>query len=263
MTLFCSALLLSKCPLTDAIVHLQGVRKAVLCKGVCPAMRGRGHTSCNARQGVRAMAVSVATMLRHSAAVSCSDALCASCSVIGSADNISPASGEKEGWFMHIADMQDLIGQRLYVLRVGQINGSQYGNYSYRIYPVELKIQEIRLGEAMRDSDAEYYGPGFVTWLCRHDKGYVQAFSPIGDEILAKSIIAGRNTRAFLNKDDLYQEAEILKDCVLKNYKHVKRVEIRLPEHETALVERIQDATERAKMQVYEECKSVRDGFQM
>ena len=148
---------------------------------------------------------------------------------------------------MRLEDMQELIGQKVYMLRVGQLFPSSSPPYAYRIYPQELTVQEVRMGEARRESDKEYYGPGFVTWLCRHEKGYVQAFSPVGDEILGNSFVAGRNTRAFLNQDELYQEAQILKECIAKNYKHVAIVEIALPERGNMLDSKIQDACVRAE----------------
>lgn len=129
---------------------------------------------------------------------------------------------------MSLDEMRGLLGQKVYALRVGQVNGSSYGNYSYRIYPVEMEIAEIRLGEARREADAAYYGPGFVTWLCQNTKGVLYAFSPVRDEILGNTQVAGRNTRAFLNAEDLYAEAEILRELVLSKYKGVSRVEIAL-----------------------------------
>lgn len=148
---------------------------------------------------------------------------------------------------MKFENMKDLIGQTVYVLRVVQLPSYNFKSYSYQIYPAELKIQEIRFGDARRQDDAKFYGPGFVTLLCQHEKGYVQAFSPVGDEILSKSCTAGRNTRAFFNKDDLYHEAEILKECVLKHYSHVNKVEIVLPKRSAGLDERVQEACVRAK----------------
>ena len=147
---------------------------------------------------------------------------------------------------MKLDDMQNLIGQKVYTLRVGQVNTIGGASFVYRIYPVELTVQEIRLGKAGRETDEEYYGPGFTTLLCQHAKGYVQAFSPVGNEIISKSTIAGRNTRAFLSKGELYQEAQILKECVLKNYNHVGQVAIDLPEKDAGLEERLQDAFVRA-----------------
>ena len=140
-----------------------------------------------------------------------------------------------------------MIGRTVYLLRVGQVQSYQPEGYVYRIYPVEFKIQEIRLGEVNRQVDDDFYGPGSVTWLCQHESGFVQAFSPIGNEILSKSCVAGRNTRAFLDKDDLYQEAELLKECVLNTYKHVSRVVIDLPEREGSLENKIQDACVRSE----------------
>lgn len=143
-------------------------------------------------------------------------------------------------------DIQNIVGQKVQVLRVGEVSSPLPQGYTYRIYPVELTIQEVRLGEARREAEKDFYGPGFVTLLCQHEKGYVQAFSPIGDEILSNSLVAGRNTRAFFDKSELYQEAQILKECILKNYKHVYSVEICLPEQATGLEERIQDACVRS-----------------
>lgn len=149
---------------------------------------------------------------------------------------------------MGFSDLQDLIGRTVYSLRVGQVQSYRSEGYVYRIYPAELIIQEIRFGEANRQIDEEYYGPGFITLLCKHEKGYIQAFSPIGDEILSNSCVAGRNTRAFLDRDDLYHEAKLLKECVLKNYKHVSSVEIGLPKRDIGLDEKIIEACVRSEI---------------
>ena len=144
-------------------------------------------------------------------------------------------------------DIQSLIGQKIYALRVGQISSSMHWNYAYRIYPVEMAIAEVRLGEARRESDAEFYGTGLVTWLCQNSKGGLYAFSPVGDEILGNTQVAGRNTRAFFGQDELYQEAEILRECIRKNYKNVSQVEIGLPPQEASLDERISEACGRSR----------------
>lgn len=148
---------------------------------------------------------------------------------------------------MNLENMKNLLGQKIYALVVGQVSSSMHWNYAYRIYPVEMTISEIRFGEARRESDADFYGPGFVTWLCQNSKGSLYAFSPVRDEILSKYCFAGRNTRAFFNKDDLYLEAEVLKELILKKYKDVSRVEIALPERREMLDSKIQDACARAE----------------
>lgn len=155
---------------------------------------------------------------------------------------------------MKFENMKDLIGKTLYVLHVAEVSSNTSPSYVYGIIPDEMTIQEIRLGEARREVDKDYYGPGFVTWLCQTTRSFapgtrkpVRAFSPVGDEIIANSSIAGRNTRAFFDKNELYKEAQILKECVLKNYKHVEGVEICLPKPKEELDERIQDACVRSK----------------
>ena len=149
---------------------------------------------------------------------------------------------------MKLEDMQELIGQKVYALRVGQMHPWLSAPYAYRIYPVEMTIVEIRLGEARREADRDFYGPGFVTWLCQNSSGIgLYAFSPVGDEILGNTQAAGRNTRAFFNKDDLYQEAEILKELVLNKYKDVSRVDIGLPAQSKGIGEIVHDATVRAE----------------
>lgn len=125
-----------------------------------------------------------------------------------------------------LEDMVGLIGKPIYRLGVSQMRDSKKGGYDYLISPFELKVVEIRIGDALRESDGAFYGPGFVTWYCVSEKGYWQAFSPIGDEILSNNVVAGRQVRGFLNKEDLLEEAEILKECVLQNYKRVDKVEV-------------------------------------
>ena len=122
----------------------------------------------------------------------------------------------------------ETLDKPLYVLRVGSINTGSNEHYAYSIYPVEYTVKEVRIGRAL-DNEAynQYYGPGNITWLCQNKFGnYVQAFSPVGDEIISNQTIAGRQVRGFTDQEQLKQESEILKDLVFQTYKNVSRVEI-------------------------------------
>lgn len=125
-----------------------------------------------------------------------------------------------------LGDIQEMIGRPVYRLGAYERRAEEKDRYVYQIRPFELKVVEVRLGEARREQDREFYGPGFVTWLCESKKGFLAAFSPVGNEILSNNVLAGRQVRGFLNKEDLLREAEILKECILQNYKRVVRVEI-------------------------------------
>lgn len=139
---------------------------------------------------------------------------------------------------------ENVIDKPIYVLRVGSKKTSMPNHYSYRIYPVKLAIKEVRLGKAINDEkDAIHYGPGSVTWLCRYNNGYIQAFSSVDGEILSTQMVAGRQVRGFLDISQLDKEAEILKKLIYQNYKNVDEVEICLSEYSSKnLSDKIQSA---------------------
>lgn len=124
------------------------------------------------------------------------------------------------------------IGEKIYALRTLESpTGQQAGKYTYRIYPVMFIVKEIRIGHAFpEDEETSWkYGPREISYICEHASGnYKIAFSPVGDELISKATVANRSVRGFLAKEDLRCEAEILKDCILRSYKHIGDVCIAL-----------------------------------
>lgn len=137
----------------------------------------------------------------------------------------------KEQFMEQLTNFNNLIGQRLYTLRIYQLKSSKNKQgvtmYNYLIAPTVLSVREIRIGKAETNAEQENYGPGLYTLLCQYgDHGYIRGFSPQNGELVSSMTLAGRQTRAFFNEDDLLKEAEILKQCVIDTYKHVNSVEI-------------------------------------
>ena len=130
-------------------------------------------------------------------------------------------------------NMENLLGKTIYCLGCTQSVSHWWEErpdepirFNYRIYPIELKLKEIRIGRAETEAEANgHYGVGTVSYLCA-SKGPIRAFSPVDGELISGHTIAGRHLRGFWDKESLRQEAETLKACVEKNYKNVGSCEI-------------------------------------